>query len=120
MFRIVLKYLNLDVMLKIFYTVINDAYNVIIVKYNGGGRGGALFELGKGRKLCGESRKSDWLLIMFFILVVLGNRKFVFDVIGRVIFEIMRLFFEFLFEKVFVSVKRSVCVVNEVFVDRGF
>lgn len=110
---------NSDVVSRTFYPQIDDAHNVISVKQNGQGKGGAFFELMEGRDSSDKSRNSGWVSTMSSTLAVPSNRKLVLDVTGRVTFMTVRTFLEFLLEKVFATVKRSVHFVNEAIVESG-
>ncbi|GMH14856.1 hypothetical protein Nepgr_016697 [Nepenthes gracilis] len=73
-----------------------------------------------GRELLANDRQVvGWVSMMLGTLSVPSNRRFVLDVTGRVTFETVRSFLEFLLEKVLDSVRRSFDLVNEVVIDKG-
>ncbi|XP_021717969.1 protein PHLOEM PROTEIN 2-LIKE A10-like [Chenopodium quinoa] len=112
--RFVVTRSNSDVVSKTLCSMIDDAHNVISVKQN---------ELGRGKfNDSKESRKSSsgsWMSTMSSTLAEPSNRKLVLDVTGRVTFETVRSFLEFLLGRLFSSVKRSVRAVNSAIIDTG-
>lgn len=103
-----------DVVSRTLYPVIDDKHNVITVKQNGNGQGKFL-DLGEGQ----NSSSGSWMSTMSSTLAVPSNRKLVLDVTGRVTFETVRSFLEFLLERLFANVKRSVHVVKDVITNTG-
>lgn len=112
--RFVLTRSKSDVVSKTLCSVIDEAHSVITVKQNGHGRGGFL-DFGGSRK----SSSGSWMSTMSSTLAVPSNRKLVLDVTGRVTFETVRSFLEFLLERLFASVKTSVRAVNDAIIDSG-
>ncbi|CAO2830428.1 unnamed protein product [Amaranthus hypochondriacus] len=105
---------NSDVVPKTLSSVIDGVHNVITIKQHGdGGRG--LFGLGESKQEFGGS----WMSTMSSTLAIPTNRKLVLDVTGRVTFETVRSFLEFLLGKLFASVKRSVRYVTDAVIDTG-
>ncbi|KAI8026453.1 Protein PHLOEM PROTEIN 2-LIKE A10 [Camellia lanceoleosa] len=73
----------------------------------------------KARKLFYENEDRGWVNKMSSTLAVPSNRKLVLDLTGRVTFEIIRSFLEFLLEKLWDGMRSSLNVVHEIVVGRG-
>lgn len=73
----------------------------------------------KPSKLSCESEDSGWMRKMSSTLAVPNNRRLVLDVTGRVTFESVRSFLEFLLEKIAESLRCSVDAIHEEVIDRG-
>lgn len=67
----------------------------------------------------GNQEVSGWKGDFASTMAIPRNRKFVLDVTGRVTFETVRSFLEYLLEKITECLKRSVDVIQEEVVDRG-
>ncbi|GMP63651.1 hypothetical protein CsSME_00025257 [Camellia sinensis var. sinensis] len=73
----------------------------------------------KARKSFYENEDHGWVNKMSSTLAVPSNRKLVLDLSGRVTFETVRSFLEFLLEKLWDGMRSSLNVVHEIVVDRG-
>ncbi|KAL9241630.1 hypothetical protein vseg_015720 [Gypsophila vaccaria] len=111
--RFVVKRSNSEVGSKTYYSEIDDASNVITVKQNGPGSSLGLEE---DRK---SSSGEGWVSTVSSTLAVPSNRKLVLDVTGRVTFETVRSFLEFLLGKIFANAKRNFGAVNDTIIETG-
>ncbi|CAL5330596.1 unnamed protein product [Camellia sinensis] len=73
----------------------------------------------KARKSFYENEDHGWVNKMSSTVAVPSNRKLVLDLTGRVTFETVRSFLEFLLEKLWDNMRSSLNVVHEIVVDRG-
>ncbi|KAJ6678828.1 hypothetical protein OIU85_009303 [Salix viminalis] len=73
----------------------------------------------KARKSFDEVEENGWVNKVSSALAVPSNRRFVLDVTGRVTFETVRSFLEFLLEKLYDGIRRCVYTVHELLVDSG-
>ncbi|GMY11941.1 protein phloem protein 2-like a10 [Fagus crenata] len=71
------------------------------------------------RESFAEKEDSGWIGQVSSTLAVPNNKRFVLDVTGKVTFETVRSFLEFLLEKLYEGVKICVNVVHEAVVERG-
>ncbi|KAK9749601.1 hypothetical protein RND81_02G137500 [Saponaria officinalis] len=112
--RLVVARSNSDVVSKTYYSEIDDTSNVITVKQSG--RKPSL-PLEEDRK--SSSSGEGWVSTVSSTLAVPSNRKLVLDVTGRVTFETVRSFLEFLLGKFFANVRRSFGAVNDAVIETG-
>ncbi|KAJ6379020.1 hypothetical protein OIU78_029107 [Salix suchowensis] len=73
----------------------------------------------KARKSFDEVEENGWVNKVSSALAVPSNRRLVLDVTGRVTFETVRSFLEFLLEKLYDGIRRCVYTVHELLVDSG-
>ncbi|KAI8017163.1 Protein PHLOEM PROTEIN 2-LIKE A10 [Camellia lanceoleosa] len=73
----------------------------------------------KSRKSFYENEDCGWVNKMSSTLAVPSNRRLVLDLTGRVTFEMVRSFLEFLLEKLCDGMRSSLNVVHEIVVNRG-
>ncbi|GAB4846862.1 hypothetical protein Ancab_025870 [Ancistrocladus abbreviatus] len=95
-----------------------EGHKLSIIKQNGFGQSSSNNDL-KVSKSAHESRGGGWLYNMSSTLSAPDNRRFVLDLTGRVTFETVRSFLEFVLEKVLQSLRRSYDVVHEVAICKG-
>lgn len=67
-----------------------------------------------------ENQDSGWVNKMYSTLAVPSNRRFVLDMTGRVTFETVRSFLDFLLEKLSDSVRSNLHGAHEEVIDKGF
>lgn len=79
----------------------------------------AFFSEPKARKSFDEVKENGWVNKVSSTLAVPSNRRLVLDVTGRVTFETVRSFLEFLLENLYNGIRRCVAVFHEVVVDSG-
>lgn len=68
---------------------------------------------------CEEKSDSGWVSKVSSTLAVPSNRRFVLDVTGRITFETVRSFLEFLLEKLYEGAKRCTNIIHDVVLDKG-
>ncbi|CAI9111243.1 OLC1v1011420C1 [Oldenlandia corymbosa var. corymbosa] len=73
----------------------------------------------KSGKLSNGNQDDGWMKRMTSTLSIPNNKKFVLDITGRVTFESVRSFLEFLLQKILECMRRSVDIIHEEVVDRG-
>ncbi|KAF9678157.1 hypothetical protein SADUNF_Sadunf07G0005700 [Salix dunnii] len=73
----------------------------------------------KAKKSFDEVKENGWVNKVSSALAVPSNRRLVLDVTGRVTFETVRSFLEFLLEKLYNGIRRCVDTVHELLVDSG-
>lgn len=73
-----------------------------------------------GNESAGENQDSGWVNKMYSTLAVPSNRRFVLDMTGRVTFETVRSFLDFLLEKLSDGVRSNLNGAHEEVIDKGF
>lgn len=73
-----------------------------------------------GNESADENQDSGWVNKMYSTLAVPSNRRFVLDMTGRVTFETVRSFLDFLLEKLSDGVRSNLNGVHDEVIDKGF
>ncbi|KAK1359939.1 Phloem protein 2 A10 [Heracleum sosnowskyi] len=89
------------------------------IKQNLGGKESLLTEF-TGDESADENQDSGWANKMYSTLAVPSNRRFVLDMTGRVTFETVRSFLDFLLEKLSGGVRSNLHGAQEEVIDKGF